>query len=109
MEYEIDNEIKYTTLQIRAMLVWKGMNKKVKKWHRRKSSQGGWGMGSKEPIRRIILLTAATISENWYIRNFLVLIQDETKILQLYKKFKNFVKKGRPLGGFERSKIHFGQ
>ena len=47
------------------------------------------------------------VSEEWYIRNFLVLIQAETKILQLYKNFKNFVKKGRPLGGFERSWGHF--
>ena len=52
MEYEIDNEMKYTTLQIRATLVWKGINKKVKKRHRRKSPQGGWGMGSKEPIQK---------------------------------------------------------
>ena len=37
------------------------------------------------------------------LENFLVLIHAETKILQLYKNFKNFVTKGRPLGGFERS------
>ena len=30
MEYEIDNESKYTTLQIRYMLVWKDMSKKLK-------------------------------------------------------------------------------
>ena len=56
MEYEIDNEIKYTTLQIRSMLVWKGMNKKQQKRHRRKSPHGGWGMGSKEPIQKIIFI-----------------------------------------------------
>ena len=39
----------------------------------------------------------------------MVLIQSETKILQLYKNFKNFVTKERPLGGLERSKSHFGQ
>ena len=50
MEYEIDNEINYTTLQIRAMLDLKKMNEKAKKRHERKSPQGGWGMGSKEPI-----------------------------------------------------------
>ena len=43
MEYEIDNESKYTTLQIRAMLVWKDMNKKLKKGHWRKSPHGGMG------------------------------------------------------------------
>ena len=37
------------------------------------------------------------------------LIQAETKILHLYKNFKNFVTKERPLGGLERSKSHFGQ
>ena len=66
-------------------------------------------MGLKEPIQRIILLTEVTILENLNIRNLLVLIQAETKILKLYKIFKNFVKKGRPLGGFECSKSHFGQ
>ena len=53
MEYEIDNEIKYTNLQIRSMLVWTEMIKKQQKGHRRKSPQGGWGMGSKEPIHKI--------------------------------------------------------
>ena len=56
MEYEIDNEIKYTTLQIRSMLVWTEMSKKQQKWLRRKSPQGGWGMGSKEPIQKIIFI-----------------------------------------------------
>ena len=56
MEYEIDNELKYTTLQIRSTLVWKEMNKKKKKRHRRKSPKGGWGMGSKEPIQKIIFI-----------------------------------------------------
>ena len=55
MEYGIDFMSKYTTLQIRWMLVWKGMNKKQQKRHRRKSPQGGWGMGSKEPIPKLIL------------------------------------------------------
>ena len=39
----------------------------------------------------------------------LVLIQVETKILQLYKNFKNFVTKGRPLGDLSAPKSHFGQ
>ena len=56
MEYEIDIEIKYTTLQIRSMIVWNEMSKKQQKEHRHKSPQGGWGMGSKEPIQELFLL-----------------------------------------------------
>ena len=55
MEYEIDNEIKYTTLQIRSMLFLKGINKKQQKIHRLKSPQREWGMGSKEPIQKLFL------------------------------------------------------
>ena len=52
MEYEIENELNYTTPHIRATLDLKKMNKKAKnKRHGRKSLQGGWGMGSKEPIQ----------------------------------------------------------
>ena len=61
MEYGISNKIKYTTLQIRSILV-KGNKQKRRKWHRRESPQGGWGMGSKEPIPKEILLLV-TISE----------------------------------------------
>ena len=64
MEYEINNKINYTTLQIRSILVLKEMSKKQQKGHRCKSPQGGWGMGSKEPIQKIILLTTLTILEN---------------------------------------------
>ena len=39
-----------------------------------------------------------TISANWNIRNFLVLIQAETKILQLCKNFKILVKRETPGG-----------
>ena len=58
MEYEIDNELKYTTLQIRATLDLKKMNEKAKKRHGCKSPQGGWGMGSKEPIQKIIFINS---------------------------------------------------
>ena len=64
MEYEINNNKNYTTLQIISILVLKEMSKKQQKGHRRKSPHGGWGMGSKEPIQRIILLTAVPISED---------------------------------------------
>ena len=40
------------------------MNEKKKQGHGRKSPQGGWGMGLKEPIQKIFLLTAVKISEN---------------------------------------------
>ena len=66
MEYEIDNEINYTTLQIRSILVWKEMSKKQQKGHRRKTPQGGWEIGLKEPIQKIFLLKLVTISKKWY-------------------------------------------
>ena len=40
------------------------MSKNQQKGHRRKYPQGGWGMGSKEPIQKMILLTVAKISDN---------------------------------------------
>ena len=58
MEYEIDNEIKYTTLQIRSMLVWKEMIKNQQKGHRRKSPEGGWGKGLEEPIQIFIIINS---------------------------------------------------
>ena len=56
MEYGINNKIKYTTLQIISMLVKNEINRNRRKRHRHKSPQGGWGMGSKEPIPKMILL-----------------------------------------------------
>ena len=50
---KFENAIKYTSLPIISMLFLKNMDKKAKKGHRRKSPQGGWGMGSKEPIQKI--------------------------------------------------------
>ena len=65
MKYETDNELKYTTLQIRATLDLKKMNEKAKKKNTDANPpMGGWGMGSKEPIQKIFLLTVVTISEN---------------------------------------------
>ena len=66
-------------------------------------------MGSKEPIpKENLFINGYNIIELIY-QFLLVLIQAETKILQLYKNLENFVTKERPLGGFERSKSHFGQ
>ena len=64
MEYGNDFMSKYTTLQINTTLDNKKMNEKQKKRHGRKSPQGGWGMGSKEPIQKLFLLKVITISEN---------------------------------------------
>ena len=65
MEYKIDNKSKYTTLQIRTMLDCKKKERKAKKRHGRKSPQGGWGAGSKEPTQKIFsLLLLITILEN---------------------------------------------
>ena len=64
MEYDINNDLNYTTLHIRSILFSNEMRKNQQKGHRRKSPQGGWGMGSKEPIQKLFLLTAVTISEN---------------------------------------------
>ena len=107
MEYEIYNELKYTTLQIRATLVWKGMNKNQKKRHRRKSPQGGWGMGSKEPIQKIVLLTAVIVSNNWY-NSSLILICNEIKSLQSAK-IKGFSQTGDPWGDLNASEATFEQ
>ena len=44
---------------------WKiNKQKKDEKWHRRESPQGGWGMGSKEPIQRMILLQRLKYQRN---------------------------------------------
>ena len=67
MEYKIDNEINYTTLYIRSILAWNEMSKKQQKGHRRKSPQGGWGMGLKEPIpKKILFIIGYNISELKY-------------------------------------------
>ena len=69
-----------------------------------------WGYGERERKsllkKYFLLLLFITISANGNIRNLLVLIRDETKILQLSKLLR-FQSKGRPLGGFERSRGHF--
>ena len=61
MEHEIDNESKYTTLQIRTTLVCKKKEKKPKRKHGHKSPQGGWWIGSKEPIRKDLFFLLAAI------------------------------------------------
>ena len=52
MEYVINNEINSPNLQIRSILVKKKKLGKAQKGHRRKSPQGGWGMGSKDPNQK---------------------------------------------------------
>ena len=51
MEYGNDFKSNYTTLQISTTLDWKKMNEKKKNDTNTNSPQGGWGMGSKEPIQ----------------------------------------------------------
>ena len=63
MEYEIDNELKYTTLYIRATLDLRKMNEKAKKGHGRKSPQGDGEWAQKSLFKKLFLLTAVTISE----------------------------------------------
>ena len=45
MEYETNNELKYTTLQIRATLDLRKMNEKAKKRTRTQIPPGGMGNG----------------------------------------------------------------
>ena len=62
MEYEIYNELKYTTLQIRAMLYLRKMNEKAKKGTRTQIPPRGMGNGLKRAYSKNILLTEVTIS-----------------------------------------------
>ena len=66
MEYEIDKEINYTTLHIRSILVWKRNEQKAIKNTPTQIPPGGMGNGLESAYSKIILLTAVTISENWY-------------------------------------------
>ena len=71
---------------------------------RRESPQGGWGMGSKEPIWRNFLLSAVTISvklseSSW----FLYRMKPRS---YKFPKIKITVKRETP-GGFEWPKSHF--
>ena len=76
-----------------------------KRQKRRESPQGGWGKGSKKPIRRKLLLFVVTISvklseSSWFLYKMKPRLYKFPKILKLWSK-------GRPLGGFERSQSHF--
>ena len=82
---------------------------KSKKLHRRKSPQGGWGMGSKEPIQRRILLQRLQYQSTNKSELSWSLYRMKPRYYSLYKKFTNYVTKERPPGGFERSKSYFGQ
>ena len=56
MEYGIQkqDQIYYPINQINSSK--NEISRKRRKGHRRESPQGGWGMGSKEPIPKMILL-----------------------------------------------------
>ena len=60
---------------------------------------GGDGEWARKTLfQKWFYLLMVTVSENWYIKKFLVLIQAETKILQLWKYFEFFGEKGDPWG-----------
>ena len=101
MEYGIYFISKYTTLQINTMLDWKRWTK-IKKWHGRKSPKGGWGMGSKEPIQKLFLLPAVTISANWYDASW-SLYRMKSRAYKV-QKLKISVRKGDPWGDSEAQK-----
>ena len=76
-----------------------------KRQKRHESPQGGWGMGSKEPIWRKILLFTFTISvklfeSSWFLYRMKPRLYKFPKILKLWSK-------GRPLGGFRVPKATF--
>ena len=56
MEYENNNELKYTTLQIRSMLYLRNMNKKAKKRTRTQIPPGGMGNGLERAYSKIIFI-----------------------------------------------------
>ena len=66
-------------------------------------------MGSKEPIQRVILLQRLQYQSNDKTNIYWSLYMLKPRSYSLYKKITNYVTKERPLGGFERSKSHFGQ
>ena len=105
MEYETDNELNYTTLQIRSKLILKRNEKKATKRTPTQIPLGGMGNGLERAYSK-----NSFIPSSYNIRKmiwfFLVLIQDETKSLQSAK-IKDFSKKGRPLGGFGWPESHF--
>ena len=71
------------------------------------SPQGGWGMGSKEPIQRIFLLSVVKISEKFYDSSwFLYRMKPRS-----YKvpKLKITVKTGDPRGDSDGPKVTFEQ
>ena len=66
-------------------------------------------MGSKEPTQRMILLQRLQYQRNDKSKLSWSLYRLKPRSYNLYKKITNYVTKERPLGGFERSKSHFGQ
>ena len=104
MEYGIKNKIKYTTLRIRSILVKKGISRKWRKWHRRESPQGGWGMGSKEPIQRMILLQRLKHQSTDKTELSWSLYRLKPRYYILYKKITNYVTKRYPWGDLSSPK-----
>ena len=63
MEYGINNKIKYTTLQIRSILV-KGNKQKMTKMAPTRIPPGGMGNGLERAYSKEDFITAVTISEH---------------------------------------------
>ena len=66
-------------------------------------------MGLKEPLQRMILLQWLQYQSTDKTELSWSLYRLKPRSYSLYKKITNYVTKERPLGGFERSKSHFGQ
>ena len=72
---------------------------------RRESSQGGWGMGSKETIWRKILLSVVTISEK-ISESSCFLYRMKSRLYEM-PKLKITVKTGDPWGDSDGPKVTF--
>ena len=109
MEYGINKKIKYTTSQIISILV-KGNERKTTKMAPTRIPPRGMGNGLERAyIQRMTLLQRLQYQSTDKTELSWSLYRLKPRYYSLYKKFTNYVTKERPLGGFERSKIHFGQ
>ena len=66
MEYEIDIEVKYTTLQIISILAWNEMSKNQQKDTDPNPPSGDGEWARKSLFKNYFLLTEVKILENWY-------------------------------------------
>ena len=82
------------------------MNRNRRKGHRHKSPQGGWGMGSKEPIPKMILLQRLQYQRTDESELSWSLYRLEPSFLQFCKKkLRFFSEKGDPWGDLNAPEI----